>query len=151
MTTREEHHEERHLKTGERRIQVAELAAAGHKPGAIADMLGVHRSTVHADLRNPRVVEQIQVMRTACLETLADTAREAAGDALKTLREALTVDDAAIRVRSAQALLQALAPLMQQGDLNARMARLEEAAGLKPKGVTIPAETPDTEGDTDAG
>ena len=151
MTTREEHHEERRMRTSERRNKVAELAAAGHKPGEIAEILGFHRGTIHGDLKHPWVVEQIQAMRTACLETLADTAREAAGDALKTLREALAVEDPAIRVRAAQSLLQALAPLMQQGDLNARMARLEQAAGLEPKGVTIPAETPDVRGDTDAG
>lgn len=142
--------EGRKLRTGERRIRVAELAAAGHKPGEIAAILGVHRTTIHDDLKDAWVVEQLQVMRTACLESLADTARDAAGEALRTLRDALTVDDPAIQVRAAQSILQALAPLMQQGDLNARMARLEREAGLEPKGVTIPATTPHGQGDTDA-
>lgn len=132
--------ERRRLATGERRIEVARLASQGHKPGAIAEMLGVHRATVHEDLRNPMVKEQLQVMRTAGLEALADVAREAADDALKTLREAMTEADPAIRVRASQSILQALAPLIAHGDFNARLARLEEATAGGTEGGDPPGD-----------
>lgn len=114
--------------TGARREEVAKLKSRGYKNTEIATMLGVHRTTIQEDLRQPNVQENIQTFRTAGLEALADIAREASDDALRALRDALGEEEPSVRISAAKAILAALAPVLNHGELNVRLAKLEAKA-----------------------
>jgi hypothetical protein len=82
-------------------------AAAGRSITEIADAAGTSASTAQRRLRDPQVQQAVREARVEALERTADQLTELCGRALNKLRELLDDDSAAIRLRTAELILNA--------------------------------------------
>ena len=117
------------------RKAVAALLGTGEVKAAAAEA-GVHRDTLHRWLKEPAFLQAVRQAEAQALDELSRLLVRLGRTAAATLAKAMADPAApyATRVRAADASLGRLLQLRELATLEARVAALEEAAGVEGAG-----------------
>lgn len=112
--------------------RLAMLVAAGSSVKDAAESIGISKSHAHHLSRTAEFRAKVSELRTEAIAGAVGRLSQAATLAVDTLIQLLgEQNDAKDRLNASKAILAALVPLSEFGELRARIEKLEQSQGLK--------------------
>ena len=106
--------------------ELAVKIAAGATVRAAADELGIPERTAYRQSGSPEFKSRVSAIRSEMTSQAVGELSAAASEAVATIRELLaSTNEPSVRLNAAKAILNALGPLSELGELRERLAALE--------------------------
>ena len=106
--------------------ELAVKIAGGATVRAAADELGIPERTAYRQSGSPEFKSRVSAIRSEMTSQAVGELSAAASEAVATIRELLaSTNEPSVRLNAAKAILNALGPLSELGELRERLAALE--------------------------
>ncbi len=108
--------------------ELAVAIAGGATVRAAADELGIPERTAYRQSGSPEFKCRVSAIRSEMTNAAVGSLSAAASEAVACIRELLgSANEPAVRLNAAKAIMNALGPLSELGELRARIATLEQS------------------------